>query len=435
MDSLSQLVRKAFPNLQDEAREQLALNRYMDQLKDPQISFAVKQRRPQNIQEAVSATIELQSYLVKPHMQGAVQQVQKEEEGAVAAIKLTQASMLEAMQKLVNRVEQLEAGPQRYRSQRPLRDSQQPSRQRTRAQPVVCYRCGQVGHFARGCTMRDIPKQFNEQEQQALGSGISGQNVQNMSINNVSSYTLTCIVNGTPVSSLIDTGAGVCLLKSEVWEKVKSKADTIEPITAHRLVGVDGIPIKVQGSATICFTISGVKFQHKFIIADRITADAILGVDFLEANKCILNLAEGELSVNQKTVALSVHPAVATVGCAKITLMDTVVVPASSEMEIRARVHSNIKGVWLVDGNKTNKLPVCVARALVTTPNEIVPLRVVNTSLTPTTLYRNSKIAIAEQINESTICGTVEGEEWVATEGIHHKPELLLAQPLPQDIT
>ena len=45
-DSLSQLMRKAFPNLQDEAREQLALNRYMDQLKDPQISFAVKQRRP-----------------------------------------------------------------------------------------------------------------------------------------------------------------------------------------------------------------------------------------------------------------------------------------------------------------------------------------------------------------------------------------------------
>ena len=141
---------KAFPNLQDEAREQLALNRYMDQLKDPQISFAVKQRRPQNIQEAVSATIELQSYLVKPHTQGAVQQVQKEEEGAVAAIKLTQASMLEAMQKLVNRVEQLEAGPQRYRPQRPPRDS---SRQRTRAQPVVCYRCRQVGHLARGCAM------------------------------------------------------------------------------------------------------------------------------------------------------------------------------------------------------------------------------------------------------------------------------------------
>ena len=71
-DSLSQLVRKAFPNLQDKARKQLVLNRYMEQLNDPQILFAVKQQPPKSTQEAVSATIELQSYLVKPYMQGAV---------------------------------------------------------------------------------------------------------------------------------------------------------------------------------------------------------------------------------------------------------------------------------------------------------------------------------------------------------------------------
>ena len=146
-----------------------------------------------------------------------------------------------------------------------------------------------------------------------------------------------------------------------------------------------------------------------------------MGLDFLEANKCILNLAKGELLVNQKTVSLSAHPTVVTLGCAKITVMNTVVIPASSEMEIRARIHSNIKGIWLVEGNNM-KLPV--ARALVINENQTIPLRVVNTSLTPTTLYRNSKIAIAEPINESTICGRVEGEEWVTT-GVHHKPELL----------
>ena len=76
----------------------------MEQLKDPQISFAVKQRCPQNIQEVVSATIELQSYLVKPDTQRAVLQVRKEED-VVAAIKSTQTDMLEVMQKLVNQVE------------------------------------------------------------------------------------------------------------------------------------------------------------------------------------------------------------------------------------------------------------------------------------------------------------------------------------------
>ena len=121
-DALSQLARKAFPNLQDEAREQLALNRYMDQLKNPQISFSVKQRRPRSIQEAVSATIELQSYLVKPDAQEAVGEVK--EESAVATIKSTQTDMMDMMQRLITRVEQLETNSQRYKPPKPARPVQ-----------------------------------------------------------------------------------------------------------------------------------------------------------------------------------------------------------------------------------------------------------------------------------------------------------------------
>ena len=57
-DSLSQLTSKAFSTLQDKAQEQIALNYYMNQLKDPQISLAVKQQQSEDIREAVSATVE-----------------------------------------------------------------------------------------------------------------------------------------------------------------------------------------------------------------------------------------------------------------------------------------------------------------------------------------------------------------------------------------
>ena len=102
------------------------------------------------------------------------------------------------------------------------------------------------GTFARGCAMWDLPKPTNE-DQGTVDSSVSEQNLQTMSINNVSSYTLACTVNGTPVSFLIDTGAGVCLLKSEVWERVKSKGDTLKPITAHRLVGLMVYQLRYKG--------------------------------------------------------------------------------------------------------------------------------------------------------------------------------------------
>ena len=90
-------------------------------------------------------------------------------------------------------------------------------------------------------------------------------------------------MHGTPVSILIDTGAGVCLLTDEVWNKVKPEGSVLKPLKVHGLVGVDGIPIKVQGSATINLSIEGQPFNHDFIIANQITTDAIIGLNRINA--------------------------------------------------------------------------------------------------------------------------------------------------------
>ena len=47
-------------------KEQLALTHCLGQLDNPQISFNVKQKWPKTLGEAVSATMELESYLLKP---------------------------------------------------------------------------------------------------------------------------------------------------------------------------------------------------------------------------------------------------------------------------------------------------------------------------------------------------------------------------------
>ena len=65
-DELLRLVDKAYPALQYQAKEQFALSRYLDQLEPAEVAFGVKQRRPKTINEAVSSTIELESYLMKP---------------------------------------------------------------------------------------------------------------------------------------------------------------------------------------------------------------------------------------------------------------------------------------------------------------------------------------------------------------------------------
>ncbi|KAL5473844.1 hypothetical protein EMCRGX_G028406 [Ephydatia muelleri] len=62
-DALRVLSDRAYADLEERARERLALNQFLSQIENPQVAFGVKQKRPQNVEEAVTATIELESYL------------------------------------------------------------------------------------------------------------------------------------------------------------------------------------------------------------------------------------------------------------------------------------------------------------------------------------------------------------------------------------
>ena len=76
--------------------------------------------------------------------------------------------------------------------------------------PVICG-CHQPVHYARGCTVN-----VNQQAPIAVGgigtwtnSGLNIQGMQDISVNNVLSYFVLEYVFDSPVSFLVDTGAGM----------------------------------------------------------------------------------------------------------------------------------------------------------------------------------------------------------------------------------
>lgn len=103
------------------------------------------------------------------------------------------------------------------------------------------------------------------------------------------------------MSFLVDTGAGVSLLSKDVWDRLNRSEGTLKPVVTQQIVGVDGIPIRIEGSASVPVAIGKATFNHEFIVANEITAEAILGLDFLEAKKCVLDLAGGKLQIADQT--------------------------------------------------------------------------------------------------------------------------------------
>ena len=165
-DDLKMLADKGFPDLSEEAKEQLALQTYLQQLEQPQITFGVKQRRPKTLDEAVTATIEMETYL-PASSRVPVAMCEPEDESTelatIAPVSDTTAKLASLIERLVERVEKLEqqAGPRMqqlgasYSARRVSRAS------RSRAASGACWNCGVPGHFARDCRRNRPSSQGN----------------------------------------------------------------------------------------------------------------------------------------------------------------------------------------------------------------------------------------------------------------------------------
>ena len=151
------------------------MTHYLSRLSNPQIAFAVKQQKPKKLDEAVRATLEVESCLIKPVMVGNI--TPETEEDTIGAVgynsgargntsQSSEQSLVQAMDKLALRMSQLEESMTQKKFTEPkatFRPSYRRQEDRESGSAVICFRCGREGHYARGCALRRPSKpQGNE---------------------------------------------------------------------------------------------------------------------------------------------------------------------------------------------------------------------------------------------------------------------------------
>jgi len=108
-DDLRTIADCAFPDLEDKAREQLSLDRFLGLIDTPTIVLAVCQKHPKNLDEAVMSTLETETHLtlssgtinsVATAMTKANDHHVSGESLQVAAVQARQESMVEMMKSL-----------------------------------------------------------------------------------------------------------------------------------------------------------------------------------------------------------------------------------------------------------------------------------------------------------------------------------------------
>jgi hypothetical protein len=148
--------------------------------------------------------------------------------------------------------------------------------------------------------------------------------------------------------------------------------------------------------------LAGIYASYSILVADDISHDCLLGVDFLGANNFTIELGNGCLSsrANHASAPVFVKSCLTQNVVCCVSLAETVIVPARHEMVIPAKVSApdkkarlNFSGI--VEPNlKFQRQPdIALSRSVVRPQGNRILVRVVNTSPKPITLYKTSKVA------------------------------------------
>ena len=108
-----------------------------------------------------------------------------------------------------------------------------------------------------------------------------------------------------PIECLVDTGAALSLLHGDVWTKIAtSGTPPLQEWIGQALALVNGNKLSVRGYTRIPVSLKGKQFDVKFIVADDIMVDAILGLDFVQQNHCIIDCGRKLITFRSKEFSL-----------------------------------------------------------------------------------------------------------------------------------
>ena len=124
-------------------------------------------------------------------------------------------------------------------------------------------------------------------------------------VNPIPAYKIQGQIRNQAADFVLDTGTAVTLVRKVLWELSKLQGMELEEWNGKQLVGVEGTPLHVCGITQVQISLGERCFQSQVVVVSGLTADAILGLDFLEANGCTINLVKKTLHFHDCNLSLS----------------------------------------------------------------------------------------------------------------------------------
>lgn len=116
------------------------------------------------------------------------------------------------------------------------------------------------------------------------------------------SNSITAVVNDTTVQCLIDTGANLNVIDHDWFQThCQSLVTTVETSKVAEIKVANCDNLTITGSVTLPVVIEGVSLSVCFTLVKRLCTEVILGSQFLNLNKAVIDCGSGKLHLNKKS--------------------------------------------------------------------------------------------------------------------------------------
>ena len=195
---------------------------------------------------------------------------------------------------------------------------------------------------------------------------------------------LDCKIKGVPVSAVVDCGSPICILNNEMFNCI-GIGDTLGRVES-KVVDAEGSQLNILGTVELDIAVDGIKTKQLFYICDNLKQSALLGMDFLRNNGCVVDFNEGTLHAGNTQVKLKdetsweVH---------RVSLVDTVTTQPDQKVDLVCEVKGanleGIQGVLEPMDKFFQRFPIAVPSTLSLVNNRSVPIRLV-------TIYKDTSM-------------------------------------------
>ncbi|GFW72279.1 retrovirus-related Pol polyprotein from transposon 412 [Trichonephila clavipes] len=344
---VERLSHLAFSDCPTEVREVLALQHFIDGVRDPEIQKALRMADLKDLKGALVFAMKFE----------AAQQATRKDRHPIRAVNKSDTSnssverLERQMRSFMNRIESLM--------------SQKADGKKT----LKCWTCGREGHLQRSCRARQGAETNSASRKEVSEKLINGHLVGRRLPDFGKPHFQVCQI------STKSTGANVSIIRNDLAQKLTEKLIWTPPRVV--LQTVTGKKIDIHGKLKVKIKFGDTTYQHAVYVAD-IADPFILGLDFLKEHGFTLDFNKNELrSIHEEVTIFKIKHR--TESIRQVTANENITIPPRTEIIVPGYIGNDVSFNSGLIGSAENKANgLLIASTLVDLSRKTIPVRICN---------------------------------------------------------